>query len=490
MLAINTNKSIYLPGEDAYLQMAALTDMGNTICDAPLQLEITAPGTEPRTSPSTASAVQESALTTGNMPTPDGASTSVNTLMPDDPLAPESGLAKLTTSTPTATSFLDSIATFSGTTTPESALTPTSTATSSATLGINSESTSTPTPTTDNTTKSETLIPTGTTTVFRTDNGLIVNVSGKCKENNLTDVPDYFAHYVVQEPGTYAMKLTNLDNGYSITDSFNVENEVPFVVERVGPTRINPKYPYAMKFTVTARENFTGKIIETVPTNWEINPPGFSRGTQEGAGIKDVGSPQVELNGSGTEAYITWDANLFAGQSVTFDYAFDAPDVSPEFYLLGPLAFTETSFADSLREIFGRTTAPKFEEARRWQIASDAPNMKIRQELNILDGVLSAIATSSLPATFNNASTSITAEQSNVRGVAFKSDGTKMYIAGLLGPIVHEYDLSSAWSVPTAVFNNASTSVTTQDSLPEGVAFKSDGTKMYIAGGTTNKIFE
>ncbi len=43
VLAINANKSIYLPNETAYLQMAALRDDGHTICDANLKLEIIAP---------------------------------------------------------------------------------------------------------------------------------------------------------------------------------------------------------------------------------------------------------------------------------------------------------------------------------------------------------------------------------------------------------------------------------------------------------------
>ena len=40
VLAINTNKSIYLPGETVYLQMAVLKDDGHTICDAKLKLKI------------------------------------------------------------------------------------------------------------------------------------------------------------------------------------------------------------------------------------------------------------------------------------------------------------------------------------------------------------------------------------------------------------------------------------------------------------------
>jgi hypothetical protein len=42
------------------------------------------------------------------------------------------------------------------------------------------------------------------------------------------------------------MKLTNLENNYEITDSFEVQELVPFDVERIGPTRINPTSSYEM----------------------------------------------------------------------------------------------------------------------------------------------------------------------------------------------------------------------------------------------------
>ena len=49
VLAINTNKSMYTPGEKAYLQFGVLDDKGNTICDAALSLKITTPGNHTET---------------------------------------------------------------------------------------------------------------------------------------------------------------------------------------------------------------------------------------------------------------------------------------------------------------------------------------------------------------------------------------------------------------------------------------------------------
>ncbi|MFH1657061.1 MAG: helix-turn-helix domain-containing protein, partial [bacterium] len=54
VLAINVNKSIYLPNEQAYLQMGVLADDGDTVCDADLALKITDLETGAETNLSTA----------------------------------------------------------------------------------------------------------------------------------------------------------------------------------------------------------------------------------------------------------------------------------------------------------------------------------------------------------------------------------------------------------------------------------------------------
>ena len=79
------------------------------------------------------------------------------------------------------------------------------------------------------------------------------------------------------------------------------------------------------------------------------------------------------------------------------------------------------------------------------------------------------------------------------QGVFFKPDGTKMYMIGTLSLNVWQYDLSTAWDISTASFTYPSTEyldVFSQESTPEGVFFKPDGTKMYVIGDTGNDINE
>jgi DNA-binding beta-propeller fold protein YncE len=73
-------------------------------------------------------------------------------------------------------------------------------------------------------------------------------------------------------------------------------------------------------------------------------------------------------------------------------------------------------------------------------------------------------------------------QEGTPQGLAFKDDGTKMYIVGSGNDTVYQYSLSTAWDVLTASYDSVSFSVATQDTNPRGITFKTDGTKMYILG--------
>ena len=76
---------------------------------------------------------------------------------------------------------------------------------------------------------------------------------------------------------------------------------------------------------------------------------------------------------------------------------------------------------------------------------------------------------------------SISAQETLPTGLFFKPDGTKMYVVGLIGIDVNEYNLSAAWDISTASYLQ-NFSVSAQESNPQGLFFKPDGTKMYVAG--------
>jgi hypothetical protein len=85
---------------------------------------------------------------------------------------------------------------------------------------------------------------------------------------------------------------------------------------------------------------------------------------------------------------------------------------------------------------------------------------------------------------------SVSSQDSNPYGVTFKSDGTKMYILGNANKKVFQYTLSTAWDLSTASYDSVSFSVSSQDTSPYGVTFKSDGTKMYMVGAANDKVYQ
>ena len=80
----------------------------------------------------------------------------------------------------------------------------------------------------------------------------------------------------------------------------------------------------------------------------------------------------------------------------------------------------------------------------------------------------------------DSVSLSVSAQSLQIHGLAFKSDGTKMYVSGTDEDKVFQYSLSTAWDLSTAAYDSVSFSVATQDDNPYSSAFKSDGTKMYV----------
>lgn len=95
------------------------------------------------------------------------------------------------------------------------------------------------------------------------------------------------------------------------------------------------------------------------------------------------------------------------------------------------------------------------------------------------------ISTAALAHTFD-----MSGIQSDQNGIAFKSDGTMLYVTSMQSGRVYAWSLSTAWDISTVedasrVFYRSSS----DDDGPYGLTFKPDGTRMYIAGNETDSIF-
>ena len=93
-------------------------------------------------------------------------------------------------------------------------------------------------------------------------------------------------------------------------------------------------------------------------------------------------------------------------------------------------------------------------------------------------------------ATYANKSFTVSSQDIYPSEVRFNLDGTRMFVVGYSADYVNQYDLSTAWDVSTAQYNNVRFSVQGQEGAPTGMHFNNVGTKMYIIGYGSDDIME
>jgi glutamine cyclotransferase len=93
-------------------------------------------------------------------------------------------------------------------------------------------------------------------------------------------------------------------------------------------------------------------------------------------------------------------------------------------------------------------------------------------------------------ASYDNVNFNFTSQTTGPQCMVFNPDGTKMFIIGPSTDRVYQYSLSTGFDVSTASYDSVNFSVTSQDSLPRAMAFNSDGTKMYVVGQISQAIFQ
>lgn len=202
-------------------------------------------------------------------------------------------------------------------------------------------------------------------------NSVPVVTSGQCFGNNVTDVADYSASFTSQIDGVHELYLERVDESGNVvghtTDTFEVVTDHNLSIKRNGPTRIYPPSPYPMVLTVVSHDSFEGELVEKIPVGFEVF------------------DTDAQINIEGDYQELVWKVDLSASSSKTFSYRFDAPDISPFLYELGPASLSELVQSSLVIETVSSSSATStlsadtsvsgeavFVEHRQWQIASDA----------------------------------------------------------------------------------------------------------------------
>jgi hypothetical protein len=74
--------------------------------------------------------------------------------------------------------------------------------------------------------------------------------------------------------------------------------------------------------------------------------------------------------------------------------------------------------------------------------------------------------------------------------LVFKSDGSVFYVIYFGERKVYQFNLSIAWDISTTSYSNKNFYIGNQTGTPQGLAFNSEGTKMYVLGDNEDKIFQ
>ncbi|MEK7570088.1 MAG: hypothetical protein AAB515_01420 [Patescibacteria group bacterium] len=188
-----------------------------------------------------------------------------------------------------------------------------------------------------------------------------VKRSATCGPDNVTDVADYSAEYETFDEGSYAVTLTakTASGEYTITDTVVVDAVIPFAISRRGSMRIYPPAAYTMALDVRPQKDFTGVVEDYVPPSFEI------------LNVSDGG----KIIKSQQRTTIRWQVDWVARTTHTLTYRYDAPDISPELFRLGPVRVASSTEAlpvlRSSSATEGGAKVEDYQESRQWQIASD-----------------------------------------------------------------------------------------------------------------------
>ena len=84
----------------------------------------------------------------------------------------------------------------------------------------------------------------------------------------------------------------------------------------------------------------------------------------------------------------------------------------------------------------------------------------------------------------------VSSQQSDPRNLFFKSDGTKLYVIGTTGQAIYQYSLSTAWDISTASYDSKTFSASSQSNGTTGLFIKPDGSKLYIVAYSNDAVYQ
>ena len=192
---------------------------------------------------------------------------------------------------------------------------------------------------------------------------------------------------------------------------------------------------------------------------------------------RDTEAWEIFFNDTGTKMYLLGNTN-----DAVFSYTLSTPwDISTGTSDYTPRSFSvNTQAAEPYNTYIG-------DNGTKMYVLNQATDAVFQYTLSTPYNVTTA--------SYASKTLSVTALETDPRGMYFNSDGTKMYIIGVINNIVFSYTLSTPWDIATAVADYVPKyfSVATQTTTVSDGFIGDNGTKMYVLSGgtaTTDTVFQ
>jgi hypothetical protein len=155
-----------------------------------------------------------------------------------------------------------------------------------------------------------------------------LDISSECGQT--TGFTTHIGRHKTTLPGTYTASFHNASASFTVLDSHGNSPLSPAIsISRYSPSQITQSNRYPMIITITALDNVTGTITDTVPEGFEFAWYGTAT-----------------VNTTASRPSISWNVQLSKGETIDLKYEYLAGN-TPETVTLGPLTLNQNDILHS-----------------------------------------------------------------------------------------------------------------------------------------------
>jgi len=295
-----------------------------------------------------------------------------------------------------------------------------------------------------------------------------VDVSTKVDENHTGDV-NITGELLVDSYNETFKKVSSVSatTGYLLSSASYASKSFDFTTQTADPQAVHFNNNGTKMYTID--QNAATIYQYSLSTAYDVSTASYDSVSFSGYSQADV-SYGFNFNNDGTKFYILSNTN-----NSVYQYSCSTA------YDMSTASYDSKSFSHASQET--SSTGIVFNaNGTKMYIVGSSSDAIYQYTLSTAFDVSTA--------SYDSVSLSVSSQTSQPTDLAINSDGTKMFICDNTNDSVYQYNLTTAYDLSTASYSSTSFSVTSQDTIPNGLSFSADGTKMYMVGTNTDTVYQ